>query len=130
MTRAEAEAEVRSVTRRCKGPLLLSADAQQPYLERIAAATWGDVPSILSDIVALRAALGLPAVPPPEDPGKVLGFALETVRAHESDLGRPCGADFNEVVLAHPLDGEERASVCPQCGAAREFRSPLFETEA
>ena len=37
-----------------------------------------------------------------------------------------CGYDFNETILSNPLDGEEHAYECPQCGLTGIYRAPVF----
>lgn len=37
-----------------------------------------------------------------------------------------CGYDFNSVILAYPLDGQEHLVNCPKCGLEISFRSPFF----
>jgi hypothetical protein len=44
--------------------------------------------------------------------------------------GRPgCGADFNAIVIAGPLDGQAHAYTCPTCGVSGTYTAPLFELE-
>lgn len=37
-----------------------------------------------------------------------------------------CGADFNALILAGPLDGEAHEYECPQCGVTGHYTAPLF----
>ncbi len=41
---------------------------------------------------------------------------------HGCRLG--CGADFNDVILAHPLDGETRTVKCPRCSMEVRYTAP------
>lgn len=52
---------------------------------------------------------------------------LEDARQLDSGGRVRCGADFNDVILAHPLDGQERTVACPKCGQPISYRAPLFE---
>jgi hypothetical protein len=38
---------------------------------------------------------------------------------------RKCGADFNDVIVQHPYDGNEHTVTC-DCGTEISFRSPVF----
>lgn len=56
--------------------------------------------------------------------------AGELERARAADAKRvSCGADFNEVILAGPLDGSEQPYQCPQCGVSGTYRAPRFEAD-
>lgn len=66
---------------------------------------------------------------------KVVKALLEEGRAEEAKTadqrGRePCGGDFNEIILANPLDGALRYYTCPDCGATGTYRAPLIEIDA
>ena len=84
----EQDAMVRSIARRCRGPLTPEAATR-----RAAALAVGD---------------------------------LEAARVADGER-MACGADFNEIVLAGALDGEEHAYICPQCGVSGTYRAPRLE---
>lgn len=88
ITRDEAETLIRSIERRCRGPLKPgAAGAIAELLER------GDT---------------------------------EKARGVDAAARRGCGADFNEVILAGPLDGEPHAYKCPSCGLTGTYTAPLL----
>lgn len=92
MKREEAEAIVRSVTRRCRGPL-------DPKVRE-------DVNKLLADGQHAKAA------------------------ALDAQSRKGCGADFNDVVMAGPLDGKEHAYTCGnKCGVTGVYTAPLFVIE-
>lgn len=48
--------------------------------------------------------------------------------AEEDKAGRAgCGADFNDIVCAGPLDGKLHPYECPKCGVTGEYRAPFYE---
>ncbi len=54
-----------------------------------------------------------------------------TKARHVDAAGRAgCGADFNTVVLAGPLDGGTYEYECPQCGLTGTYTAPRFDLEA
>lgn len=89
MNRAEAEAEIRSIDRRCRGALTTDA--------------------VIDRYEALKAG------------------NLEAARAIDAAGRQGCGADFNNIIVAGPLDGELHAYECPACGLSGEYRAPLVE---
>lgn len=88
MTRHDAEASIRSISRRCRGVLPVEARAK------------------------VNTFLGI---------GKHREAA-----AHDAASRIDCGADFNDLILSNPLDGQERAYRCPKCGVTGTYQSPLF----
>jgi len=143
MTRAEAEAAVRKFPRTCKGLELIDRATQKTFFDRIYTARHEELPELVTDIIALRRSVGLPKHMSEEieagDPswrlpslldmpgGKILAWCIETLRAHQSNLGNPCGRDFNDEICANPFDGAVRNYACPACGLAGTYRSPLYD---
>jgi len=37
-----------------------------------------------------------------------------------------CGSDFNDVILAGPLDGQAHTYTCPRCGIEGHYTAPWF----
>lgn len=112
ITREEAEALVRSVQRLCKGPFK-SERHKAEYDE-------------------LRRAVGGPALTPE---AAARGYSIELLDSLNRDY---CGADFNDVIMAYPLNGEDHGDQtpfggpdkrvpCPKCGQLISFRSPRFK---
>lgn len=70
--------------------------------------------------------------------GKLPGEARERINqflmAGESDQARrmnqaarvECGADFNDIIVAGPWDGQEHNYQCPACGLTGSYRAPVF----
>lgn len=48
-------------------------------------------------------------------------------RRLDRDNREGCGADFNEIVLAGPFDGEEHEYECPKCGVTGTYVAPDLE---
>lgn len=91
VTREEAEARIRSVTRTCRGPL-------------------------------------------PEEAQEKIGAALqagdtEFARRLDRDNREGCGADFNDVVVEGPFDGEVHEYECAECGVEGTYRAPQFDLD-
>lgn len=89
MTKAEAEKQIRSIGRTCKGPYV-------------------DAETALAIPLLLKADMSA---------------AAERLAATSR---KGCGADFNNIIVAGPLDGEEHAYKCPKCGVEGSYRSPSF----
>lgn len=56
------------------------------------------------------------------------GRATEAKQADAAGRKR-CGADFNDIVLAGPLDGKRHEYTCPKCGVTGTYTAPLFTVE-
>lgn len=109
MTRAAAVAMVRASERRCRGRAgsrLFRADHAATERDAIEKAVRAKITALLAqgDEVAARAV--------------------------DNDLRAGCGRDFNDTVLAGPLDGQEHAYECPGCGAKGTYRAPLIAIES
>ena len=40
-----------------------------------------------------------------------------------------CGADFNDIIVAGPKDGQNHEYTCPHCGLKGEYKAPIFPKE-
>lgn len=85
----DRELEIRSIPRRCRGPL--HPDAAEKVTEAIRAGE------------------------------------LEAAATLDKAGRKGCGYDFNETIMAGPMDGEEHVYTCPSCGLQGEYRAPYFE---
>lgn len=128
MTRTEAEAIVRGITRTCRGVPKLSDKDRQGYhaiWQRHRAAN--DVELVLLATRAAETASGIwhPSI---ENDTDRSWDALEA-RASTAIFAftQDCGADVNDVVCAGPFDGKEHERVCPKCGATDVYQAPFFE---
>lgn len=128
MTRPEAEAVVRGITRTCRGVPKLSAEKRSAlhaafYLARQS----NDV------LVTLRVVRNAEAAAEIWQP--LLGNDLDRdwmSLAHRAStaifaFSENCGADVNDVICAQPFDGKEHERVCPKCGATDTYQAPFFE---
>lgn len=127
ISRPEAEAYIRVVERRCLGKPVVPADVQQSFFDRLQAGEaaedlLGEFEKIAPTDLRRYAQARLASRRNAEE------ALADALRAHQGDVGTPCGRDFNEEVLAHPFDGEEREYACPQCGVTGSYRSPLILT--
>ena len=125
-TKEQAIKHIRIIKRKCKG--FLSPEARiviRDYLQagkmdeaRFADAANRGAKDLITEVTVISTA-GNAAVPMTmrikgkEEPMKYRG-------------GPGCGYDFNEVVIAGPLDGEEHDYKCPKCGVQGSYRPPLF----
>ena len=126
-TRAEAEARERTIRRVCKGLELVPRATQELFMVRILHAKPESLEQLVQDVKELRELVGLGGNAPGLSDSLLLGWCLESIRAHQSDIGNPCGRDFNEEVCANPFDGEVRNYTCPACGLTGTYRSPLYD---
>jgi hypothetical protein len=104
-TREQAVALIRAIERRCRGRLGSRVAPKDATPEECDAAEKGHR-ALIAD--ALK--LGDEAV----------------AKQIDSETRRPCGYDFNETILAGPLDGQEHAYACPTCGVVGSYRAPMF----
>jgi hypothetical protein len=120
VTHEEIEQEIRSVTRRCRG--VRRAQFRASDL-RVGAFS----PDMLEQLQALE-------VKPGDATAPVLTTLLERRTQADNELAQVldqhlrvgCGADFNDVILANPLDGDEVDAKCPRCGLAISYRAPDY----
>jgi len=123
MTEDEVVAQIRSIQRRCSGPLKFGVEDQRHILSQFDAyrrgIRWEDA---LRFIASTETRVGItgPEVVVEDWPALQDRF-LRAARARSG-----CGADFNEIVVSGPLDGEEHGYVCPRCGNTGTYRAPHF----
>jgi hypothetical protein len=119
------EADVRSVTRTCRGtPLLPQADqeALAARWRQISAAA--DFQAGIAFKTAIEDVLGVGNMEIADNDWDALFRRLgETAFAYRNN----CGYDFNEIVLSNPLDGKEHSYTCPHCGQTGMYTAPLYE---
>lgn len=127
LTRAAAETLVRSIHRSCRGPHAPTAGAARRHVT----AWWkadteaGTLSEADRDtrVAVLAAASSVAAVI----------AQLLTLDEHDRakfvdrEFRIPCGHDFNDTILAGPLDGDEHAYECPRCGQQGTYIAPLFD---
>lgn len=138
MATAEQEQVIRSITRWCLGHPVIAEAWQAAYFARMDA---GELPSDLLDALIVQAKAVLDPTPAKknllaylggqqlraiEGDGSSRDALIRALRAHSGDVGMPCGYDFNETILAGPLDGDVHDYVCPRCGVKGTYRAPLF----
>ncbi len=151
MTREQAEKEIRSIERRCRGPQFPTVEPRA--LKRAAAALQAafiaaDVPADdvaekieqlagrkTGEVIALLLAAGQ------RDAARALDEATRYRKVKRYDIDEVagtsgfvsivpgCGADVNTLILAQELDGEEHAAPCPTCGRTVHWRAPLYESD-
>lgn len=134
----EQQAHVRSITRICRGPLMVEDEVWQKNM-----ATWlalkdaADVDSARDFIVML--ANDAKQYGPPgyrmsapsaeslsEDWERLERLALPLIRLRGDKVGHACGQDVNELVVAGGFDGEEHSAECPGCGTEITWTAPVF----
>lgn len=124
MPTPEQEQDIRSIGRRCAGPLLLPETVQERYFGRLASGE--STSGILGDYLLAAAIEGYPVADIPMD-GLTPEEAAQRVLLASLRKRKGCGADFNEVILAGPLDGEQHPYRCPQCGNEGVYIPPIFD---
>jgi hypothetical protein len=128
VTQAEAEALIRHVNRTCRGKAVLPVDRMRELH-----AAWDKLSAEGNWFGAydfcIHAEEDVNVVGPrvENDDWEALGRrTLGAIYAHGDTIGKPCGADFNDQIIAHPFDGEQRSVQCPKCGSVNVFTSPVF----
>lgn len=99
-TRAQAEAVIRQIQRRCRGPI--SADDQTVVLALLHE---GKMQEAHAYDDAHR------GIPVPTADG--MRYA-------------PCNQDVNDLICAEAIDGKEHVVTCPRCGIAISYRVAWF----
>lgn len=152
MKKDEAIKEIRKVRKTCRGPLLMSDEQQASFFKSLQAATPESLPKIVAGISEARRAFGMkpefleeldeetvevhraarrPFPPSMKDAteDQIIAWCVRAVRARAGDVGKACRYDFNETIIRHPFDGQERAYACPRCKSKGTFRSPFFKID-
>lgn len=139
MNRAQAEQEVRSIRRTCRGLPVLSDDVRiklHTRWQEVEGKNWDAALQVLTDArtaVTIAAQLRKPfgeGAPVPDSWGTLWPEVSGALFAHGDNVGKPCGADFNDVICAEPFDGGEHFGICPKCGNRVAFTSPIFELDS
>lgn len=138
MLRADAEKQVRAVERTCRGLNLLREDYRREMFAKLEKVAHSTITCTLSGdwrtpYHELRQTV-LEALFTPEGATRhgaprqyeTIGEAWSDV-AVLLDMRAGCGADFNDIICAHPFDGQQREYRCPRCGQTGPFTSPYFE---
>lgn len=113
MTRAEAEAVVKQIDRRCRGPF-----REEIHDEHVARMS----PDLVRQLQKY----------PHANAREILNLLLEIegtkpLAAELDDIMRTgCGHDFNTIVVAYPFDGKTREYECPFCHVTGVFTTPVF----
>lgn len=148
VTRAEAEAHIRGRPKFCRGPHLAATGV---VLGALTAAVQRDRAIKAAYEAALedeREALREPIAGPDHDHAwfnDKLATHLGTLSTREAqqhlyNIDQPhaaaivdevarqrgCGADFNDIVISGPLDGQQHAYTCPKCGVEGRYIAPRF----
>jgi len=116
--RAEAEKIIRSQGRNCKGPVRPEITAAM--YDRFS----DDTKKALGEVKKDDEGLVHP---------RVIIHRLteaghkEAARQLDGVLRPGCGADFNDIVVAGPWDGEQHDYQCPKCKVRGKYTAPMFE---
>lgn len=137
VTRAEAERLVRAVTRTCRGlPVLDQATRDALHGAFQSALGRGDWNAMVAATEDAEKAIGIDSTRIPKiSRDEEMAFerlyvrAAAAIFAHGDTVGNPCGADFNDIILAGELDGKQHDYICPKCGQAGQYGAPLFVIE-
>lgn len=114
MTKKECIEQIRSIERKCRGPL--TVDGQ----DAIAKLQMGKEAAI--------AAAGEKSGKEKEKLlAKIERLSEEIVQVCARDPRQGCGYDFNETIVENPWDGETREVECPECGIVTCYTAPIFE---
>ncbi|MGH9886145.1 MAG: hypothetical protein ACREBE_11485 [bacterium] len=153
ISRANAEKEIRSVGRTCRGPHVRSTAVVVAALMHIAledrakrAAFLANSKNDAADAPAGRLGDDADASWCTPDYAKALAelptaAAVATSLLHDGHTvaaslvdnvarAKACGADFNDIVCAGPLDGQPHEYKCPKCGVTGTYNAPLYEIAA
>ena len=127
MNREQIEKDIRAINRRCKGPYLLNEEDRAKLsdeLREMDAKRDFDAGMQFKANLKHRLKQGRMAINK-NDHESLFRRNAELVYAHTEK----CNYDFNDVILANPLDGEERVVSCPNCETQISYRAPNYSAE-
>lgn len=129
MKREEAIAHIRSVGRTCRGDSLFTKEQRTAFeAEGNAALSPYNHDKAFELKRRLEIALGQEDKQV-NDPSEMAQRLVFLIYARPDVLGRPCGYDYNEFVVAGPWDGQLHETTCPQCGTVDKYQAPVFQIE-
>ena len=132
MNRAEAEAVVRQVRRTCRGVQILPPEQRETLFNTYKAAedakAWSMAVLTVTETEKAVGIVGVPALEENDWAGLNSRFH-QAVFAFPDQLGKGCGADFNDIICAGPFDGQQHEYTCPKCGQKGQYGAPYFELE-
>ena len=129
----EKEAIIRSIGRPCRGKGWFTREERIELWARlrnkVARGETEDLQEFHGTVMFDLAEKGvnldhLPALP---DGGMADVNQLHGIIARTIDQRVGCGADFNDAILAQPLDGEEHIGKCLKCGLEISYRPPNLD---
>jgi hypothetical protein len=129
VTKDEAKAIVCGVQRTCRGPMV-APEKHTAFRRAIDLLRRGETNEQKERAKAMLAELGGQHVEHQKAVAAKLAEDADVAHALGNALRPGCGYDFNETILANPLDGLEHAYVCPRCLVAGSYRAPMIEVQA
>jgi hypothetical protein len=130
LTRAEAERQVREIKKTCRGlpaiPVFeMRAKLFNDYKAAEANHNWN---AAYSQMVETEKTAGVLGKAVQEGEWEKLNSRFHSaVFAHGDQTGKPCGADFNDIICAGAFDGKQHAYTCPKCGQTGHYGAPYFD---
>lgn len=102
-------AEVRAITRTCRGP-------RDQDVERVLAKLVRVQTSYAAPAVSARTALGSDANTDALIGALQIAGRRDVAAIVDAASRQHCGADFNDLLLSELLDGADHSAPCPKCG--------------
>lgn len=147
MTREEAVAHITAISRTCRGSAWVPAQHVKDRALRgdladtdVLCLAVGIDPGVNADQAIARwyddHFRGRPRPDLPEAAGREAAESIAKLLEVKPGLALTrferwfivgCGYDFNQTILANPLDGEVYQYECPQCGTTGTYRAPLLD---
>ena len=130
ITRAEAEAKVRDIKRWCRGLPAIPEFAERERLFNAykAAEAARDWDKALEITMCTETAIGIVGQQVDLGDWEKLNIRFHSaVFAHGDQVGKPCGADFNDIICSNPFDGKQYQYKCPNCGQQGQYGAPYFD---
>ena len=131
-TREEIIAHIRAVNRTCRGnPVFpekmrkMLTDILDPIVEARDVTTGKQLLVSLCRVLKIP----LPEIVPADDFEAIYREVFGLIFACEDRVGRGCGADFNEILISGPWDGDRHDYICPKCGINSFYIAPCFEVK-
>lgn len=125
MNKTDAIQHIRSVNRICQGKTLLDFDQRVSFFKRWRNLVIDRVNFVEGVSMQLELCSLLRKAYVAVEFGNFESLAKEVFKLIDSREG--CGADFNDELIKHPFDGQDRKADCYKCGVTTFFTSPFYE---
>lgn len=129
MTKDEAVKDIRAIRRTCKGTWVAAIDdkIKKQVVATVNRVNYDNKTKVYKEGTSELTEDKVTGTPQSFITSLLTEGQPEAAAALERVLRKRCGADFNDIIAAGPLDGSEQTYKCPKCGLTGRYRAPLYE---